>query len=186
MKIFAVYSTVQFTEVPTWLVDFRKKYDEPWEAHTTLAQPCFIEEEKIGEIKEILHALFSQAVREGISPVHLFFTTFVEDTDADGMTCIMMRTTSAELDTLQRRIITALRAYRHFVEPAQEGYEKNFIPHITIARNLTIDTLACARQELPDHGVCEGSISDVTLSLVEGGLSPEATMRMQERTVFSL
>ena len=52
------YAKVELTKKPNWLDDFRSKYDEPYEYHVTLKQPCVIEEDLIPEIKAKLNTFF--------------------------------------------------------------------------------------------------------------------------------
>ena len=39
---------------------------------------------------------------------------------------------------LQKNIVSALKEYSHYTAPELELYEKNFIPHITIARDVRL------------------------------------------------
>ena len=185
MKTFAVYASVSLLNAPAWLGAFREKYDEPWEPHITLKQPCFVDEAQIGAIKKIVGDLFSKSA-ESSNGLHLMFDMIVEHTDADGMTCIMIRTNSPECHALQQRIVDALGDYRRYTEPELATYEKNFLPHITIGRNLDAAMLACARRDLPDDVRCEGMMANVTLSIAPDGLSPEATIATQEQIIFPL
>ena len=53
--------------------------------------------------------------------------------------CIMINTRkNAALNQLQKNIVSALKEYSHYTAPELELYEKNFIPHITIARDVRL------------------------------------------------
>jgi hypothetical protein len=61
MKIFAVYSDVKLTRKPAWLDAFRARFDELYEYHITLKQPCFIQDEQIPGLKGKLKDFFAKS-----------------------------------------------------------------------------------------------------------------------------
>ena len=52
-KIYAVWAKINLIKKPDWLSKYRKKYNNLYPFHVTLKQPCFIDNKKFNEIKNI-------------------------------------------------------------------------------------------------------------------------------------
>ena len=176
MKIFALYAKFDLTSGPPWLDEFRKKYDEPWDLHITLKQPCFIPDEGVEKLRSRVKSFFSELQ----IPSHLIPINFKEiftHKGEHGMT-IMVRAKPAKLlSALQKDLVRALADYTDYVDPDSRAYEENFDPHITIGRRLSPEHHREASTYLADGYVCEGIIKKVVLSVVkdetlEEGLDP--------------
>lgn len=179
MKIFAVTAELELEET-TWLAAFRAKYDEPYRPHITLKQPCFIEERDVPAIKSLL----GDFVGTLATPDHRIAVLF--DKLVHGEFTIMIDTTERKhLDQLQTGVLRVLKPYRNFVKPKYEGYEQNFHPHITIARNLDETTRKQAVQEIPDDYSITGSIREITLGVVNE-ISPAESTNPDNLTLFRL
>ncbi|MDO8336181.1 MAG: 2'-5' RNA ligase family protein, partial [Candidatus Saccharibacteria bacterium] len=161
VKIFAVTAELELVET-TWLAAFRAKYDEPYRPHITLKQPCFIEEHAVPVIK----SLFDDFV--GTLTISDYQIPVLFDNLVHGEFTIMLDATKHEqLDQLQVGVLQVLSGYRNFVKPKYEGYEADFHPHLTIARNLDEATRKQAVQEMPADYSIKGSIREITLGIAD-------------------
>lgn len=185
MKIFAVYAKVELTQKPDWLDDFRAKYDEPYEYHVTLKQPCVIEEDLVSEIKAKLNTFFSNLK----TPNHRILLTFdslnVPMNVPDDI-CIMINATKVdEIYKLQKSVLSTLTEYNSYLDIKYKAYEENFNPHITIGRKLNQQSYAMASKELKDNYICEGTITQVVLGVVQNDNPTEAN-DPNNQTVYNL
>ncbi len=73
---------------------------------------------------------------------------------------------SSLLSTLQKDLVNTLSSYNSYYGPESATWEKNFQPHVTIARDLTPELLNQARSELRQAKLPSGSIKEVTLVIV--------------------
>jgi 2'-5' RNA ligase len=179
VKIFAVTAELELDET-TWLAAFRAKYDEPYKPHITLKQPCFVDEHDVPEVKSLL----GDFVGTLATPDHRIAVLF--DKLVHGEFTIMIDATErVQLDQLQADVLRVLEPYRNFVKPKYEGYEQNFHPHITIARNLDEATRKQAVQEIPDDYSITGSIREITLGVVKE-ISPAESANPDNLTLFHL
>ncbi len=133
MKIFAVYAQPILIEKPEWFDDFYRSYGGGYDLHITLKQSCSIDEQDERDIKNILADLFHSL------PTHNRKIDVILDTlviPEEG--CIMVTSQKNPLlYELQKKIVEALKGYTQYTEPELEAYEKNFIPHITIAEDVS-------------------------------------------------
>lgn len=167
MKIFAIYGKVNLINKPDWLDAFRKKFDKPYEYHVTLKQPCTIENNQVKIIQDNLQNLFSDNNFKALS---LTFNrlNIPKEPDDLGEFCIMINSNDNESITyLQKSILNELSSYRNYVKAKYEAYETNFQPHITIARDLSMQNLEIAKQELPENFICTGEISEIVLVVAD-------------------
>ncbi len=167
MKIFVVIADVELTQKPDWLDDFRRNYDKPYAYHITLKQPCFIEEDKIEDIKNKLNNLFL----DDKFPTHSIALTFDQlnvSKDALGGICVMIDTSNGkEIADLQKKIVSTLLEFNHHYKPKYQNYEENFNPHITIGRDLTEDSYSEAAKQLEQNYACRGVINKIVLAVVD-------------------
>jgi 2'-5' RNA ligase len=183
MKIFVVTADVELTHKPAWLDDFRARFDKPYKYHITLKQSCFIEEEKVQEIKNILNKLFTQATHNTIA---INFDTLKISKDAPGGICIMIHTSSTEdIRKLQKQIANALSSYTNYVKPAYQNYEDNFEPHITIARDLNEEQYQEASKRLTQDHTCTGTVGKIILTVVNT-FGPEEANDPKNQTLYNL
>ena len=185
MKVFAVYAKVELTKKPDWLDNFRRKYDEPYEYHITLKQPCIIEDGFVPEIKNKLNRLFSDLK----NPNHKMVLTFDSlniPMAAQYDICIMINATKVdEIKELQKCILSALCEYSSYLDIKYKAYEENFQPHITIGRNLNEQSFLSASKDLKQDFACEGAVTEIVLGVVENDTATEAS-DPNNQTVFYL
>lgn len=181
MKVFAVYANVELTDKPSWLDDFRKEYDEPWDFHVTLKQPCFIKESELDDLRQRVSQFFSKQVAKG-SGMAVRFDEVVDD-KGENDTTIMLRARGArDLVAIQEDLLLSLTEYVRYTRPHHQGYEENFEPHITIGRDLSDQQCQDASEYLKDGCVCEGMIREVILLVVKDDTVEEGLNPMNQTT----
>ena len=172
MKIFAIYSNIYLTNKPDWLDEFRKKYDKPYEFHITLKQPCYVEEDKIPELKEIVLNFINSSTISS-KTIEIIFNEVVFDKDEEGTT-IMIKANNESLTQIQKNLCASLLDYTDYVKPKYKNYEENFVPHITIARNLSEAQEGEAIKYLQNGFLWGGEINSFVLSVVSENTPEEA------------
>jgi 2'-5' RNA ligase len=185
MKIFVITADIELTQKPDWLEDFRRRYDDDYPYHVTLKLPCYIEDHQVADIKNKLDGLFSTL---GIVDhlITLEFNKLHMGMDAPGGGCIMIDATKGgEIDKLQSKIVSALPEYKNYYEPEYKKYEKDFQPHITIARNLDEPTYTKAVAEIKDNYACTGKVSKIIFTVVNN-FGPEEAKDSRNQIVYRL
>lgn len=178
MKIFAVVAKVQLAQQPLWLEGFFLKHGTTFGHHVTLKQVCYLEEEKIQDVKNRLEAFFRSLSISG-HKIKLSFDDLFVDKDADGLETIMINANeNSILKGLQLGILSSLKPYNDYVNKGTKKYEKNFKPHITIASNLNPAQYESVRAELGRDYLCKGVINEIYLIIAdkpgaEEGAKPE-------------
>ena len=175
MKFFAIYINVEITEKPDWLDGFRNKYDleyhadtdtfdVPYDAHITLTQPRFITDSEATILRTELTKFFenySGKIEIEFSGLHL------DRQDATDNGCIMLDSTNKdELSKLQLKMLNFVRENNSFCDITHKPYEDNFIPHLTIGRDLSKSRFDKAISELPDKIQIKATVSEVILAVV--------------------
>lgn len=184
MKIFAVYTNVELTKQPPWFDEFRQKFDQPWDLHVTLKQPCFVEEGSINDLKQQLSQHFS-AGQAGSNTLSVCFDGIVTgDKDQDGVTIMLRVKDSKELIDLQKDLLSVIPKY-DYVKPHHQAYEQNFDPHITIGRDLSDQQYAEASEYLRSGCSCGGIIQRIVLAVVNQDTVEEGT-NPDNQTIYSL
>ncbi|MFZ2523318.1 MAG: 2'-5' RNA ligase family protein [Minisyncoccia bacterium] len=185
MKIFVVYAKVKLTKKPEWLDGFRSKYDKPYEYHITLKQPCVLEDAEVPEVKAKLSSLFS-SLKISENKIILTFNSLKVYSELPENTCIMINSESnAELNELQKSILSALGEYKKYFKEKYKKYEEPFIPHITIGRVLDEKAYAEASEVLKQDYTCEGVVSEVVLAVVQNNTVDEVN-DPNNQTVYKL
>jgi 2'-5' RNA ligase len=86
---------------------------------------------------------------------------------------------------LQKKLREELSAFQNYFTPESAQWERDFTPHITIARHLPPERLEEAKLSLQEDIACTGSITQIYLQIVEKKTSEE-TKKHENRTVFKL
>jgi len=185
MKIFAVLAKVQIIQQPHWLEGFFQKHGTTFGYHLTLKQVCYLEEEKIQDIKNRLEAFF-RSLRVSGHKIELSFNELFVDKDVDGLETVMI---NAKEDTvineLQLGVLSCLEPYNNYVNKGTEKYEKNFKPHITIASNLDPAQYESVRTELGRDYFCEGTVNEIYLIIADKPGAEEGA-KPENQTVYRL
>ena len=164
VKIFAVYATVELTHKPAWLDAYRAAYDQPYPYHITLKQPCYISVADVERVKAKT-AHFLQTIHIPDHVIRVCCNDVVIDR-ADGTIMLAVNDVDDMLRSLQQGLVAAVGLYEYY-EAASEAWEKDFQPHITIARDLSSSMLIKAESEVPADDYPEGHITEITLVAVD-------------------
>ena len=167
MKIFAVVAKVRLVQQPLWLEEFFRKHGTMFGHHVTLKQVCYLEEEKIQDVKNRLEAFFRSLSIPG-HKIELLFNDLFVDKDADGLETIMINAEkNSVINELQLGVLSCLKPYNDYVNKGTEKYEKSFKPHITIAQNLDSAQYESVRAELGQDYLCKGIIEEICLIIAD-------------------
>lgn len=181
MKIFAIYLKPLLTQKPSWFDAFYQKHGGGFELHVTLKQSCFIEEDELPDMYKKLTEVM-QEIQISSHSIPIIFDQLVLPDTLEG--CVMINAQENKiLDNLQKKIVTSLKNYTCYTAPELEQYEKNFIPHITIAQE--IKGLSYDFEKLKKDCVCKGEIRDITLIHVKEQTLQEA-QDLKNKTLFTL
>src|ERR1035437_6657219 len=183
MKMFSINAKVNLTQKPSWLDDFRSKYDKPYEWHVTLKQACIILDDQVSIIKDKLDKLFSDIKT---APISLTVDKLDVSKIPDHI-CIMIKTTdNIEIGKLQKNILSVLSEYNKYHKEKYRAYEENFNPHITIARSLNEQSYEMAMKDLKEDYVCKGTINQVRLIVVDNTDDAYEVNDPANQTVYNL
>ncbi|MDQ3098744.1 MAG: 2'-5' RNA ligase family protein [bacterium] len=86
---------------------------------------------------------------------------------------------------LQKVIHETLSIYGENIKESFAKYESEFLPHITIGRQLSGDQLVMAKQELVEPVTCKAQINEVVLTVVSEMIIEEMN-NSDNRTVVKL
>lgn len=186
MTVFAITTNVQFTQKPEWLDSFFAKYNkEKYDFHVTLKQPCIIEPDQIGQIKELISKYFSEKNPQTINMVfNKLAAEATEEELASGKSVIMIEAEkNNEILALQKDLLQIFSGYRNFLSEETKEYEENFKPHITIAKDLDKEAFQSAKTDLQADYVCEAKLTRVILIFVH---NYGETFSRREEIAFNL
>ncbi|MCX6728641.1 MAG: hypothetical protein NTV39_02650 [Candidatus Saccharibacteria bacterium] len=196
MKISAIYTTVHLVKKPAWLDKFRNQYDleynkdtcrledEPYDMHITLTQPRFVGDEYAIQLKKVLGNYFKN---NKIGKIKLEFAgMYLDRQDEIDNGCIMVNASKIdELLKLQLKMRDFVKNNNDFCDIKHKAYEDNFIPHLTIGRDLSKLRFDKALQDLPQGIRIEAEVSEIILAIVRDESSAERK-NPKNLTVFKL
>jgi len=159
MKVFAVTTNLTLEQKPSWFDEIREKYNQSFDLHITLKQPCFINEDERLILKERISE-FLQSKK--FNTITLLFDKVVFDKGKNGWT-IMINCQSNEIVNLQTQLCEELRAHRNYVKPETEEYERNFVPHMTFANDLSDSQYEVIKSMFSGHCECRGVVNKLLL-----------------------
>lgn len=181
VKIFAIYGRVEIPNAPDWLEAFREKYNNQFEYHVTLKQPCYFHESQFPDIKNLVRdALVEFDLLDNRLSLH--FDTIRADR-SDGSIMIMAEP-NVLLGSIQLSIASQLCQYQSYISNELERYEKNFEPHITIAYDLG-SRFSEAVSAIPQDTKFSGFVKEIILSNVSR-ITPEQKRCDTSKTIFCL
>ena len=169
-KIYAVWAKIKLNKKPDWLDNYQKKYNNLYEFHVTLKQPCFIDESDLPNIKLIVPKVIDSFVFDN----HKIEVVFKKiDADREDKSIMISAEENDILMDLQYKIRTALKEYSNYRKQIQKEYETNFKPHLTIAMDLA-DKFDDAVRDIGKDTKCVGEITEIILSCVKENTVEEA------------
>jgi len=161
-NFFQISANFDLKVKPIWLNDFRSKYDLPYNYHITFKTTTNF---KSGDFENLNTEL------KNISNNHIPFAVIFDElfiSPSSSGWCIMIKAKyNKELLKLQEEIAKKFSKYGNHATEERENFEKNFNPHITIARHLTLEQLEKAKSELKKDLICEAIIESLTLTTVK-------------------
>lgn len=155
MKIFAITTNLILTQKPSWFDEIRKKYNRSFDLHITLKQPCFIDDNKISELREKVSQFFKFHKFHAIT---LLFDEVIFDKEKNGWT-IMLTCKSDEIVNLQKHLQQELLSYTDYVEQETKEYEINFVPHMTFATDLSESQYEEIKVMFSGQYECKGEVN---------------------------
>lgn len=157
-----MWMEVELVEKPDWLDEFRRKFDKDYPYHLTLKNQTYLEDADVDEIEKILDDV---AHRYG-SFVLQFEELAANHTEKGGV--IMIRAERDEtLMQLQQEVREELAGFGVHKKDYYAVFERNFVPHLTIARHLDEFQMEQALAELPNIVLCIGKIESMVLEIVD-------------------
>jgi 2'-5' RNA ligase len=161
---------INLIKKPDCLDSYRKKYNNLYEHHVTLKQPCFIDDTEMPDISSIVSKVFS----EFAFPNHKIDVEFEEVVaDREDKSIMLLAEKNELLMKLQYKIKTALGEYSNYCEPETQEYETNFKPHLTITGEVG-EKFDEALKDVGKDTRCVGEITEIILSCVEENTIKEA------------
>lgn len=187
MIIFAVQTNLEISKKPEWLDAYRAKYDDlRYEYHVTLKQPCIIEEKDIGFIRQKLDNYF-RTVKPQVIPLVFDDAVFADSRVNESEACVMIKSQPNDsINKLDRDILSILSEYKNYVWEQSQDYEANFMPHITVARNLNPEKFIMAKDDFKGDFITEGKITKVILSLVRNYDKNDKTQGKHDDSIYTL
>lgn len=166
--IFHVSTDFDLIQKPVWLDNFRAKYDKPYPYHITLKNSTYFDKNDFKKLKNDLGKITKEYKKIKITFDKLFISP-----SPKGI-CIMIKAQQNKtLLKLQKEISKQLSKYGKHTHKAYAKFEKNFKPHITIARYLNPKQLKIAKSELEKNLRCQAIITNFTLTTVQHDLFKE-------------
>lgn len=185
MRIFAVTADVELTRKPEWFDGFRARYDEPYPLHVTLKQPSRVEEADVEGLKKEVADFFAP-LKKAETPLRIRFDRMNVSIRSHQDICVMLEATeSGALPDLHAGIVAKLGTRYPYRKEEYRGYEEDFHPHVTIARDLTEQEYGGAAKVWTPDFDCEGIVKSCTLVIVPE-LNAEEANRVENRTTFVL
>lgn len=153
---------------PIWLDDFRLKYDPSYDYHITFKTTTNFKSEDFENLNTEL-----KTISNNYRPFIVIFNELFISSASLGWYIMIKAKYNQKLFNLQKEIAERLSKYGNHTTKEQEGFEKSFNPHITIARHLTLEQLKKAKSELKKDLICEALIDSLTLTTVKKDIFEE-------------
>ncbi|MDD5731949.1 MAG: 2'-5' RNA ligase family protein [Patescibacteria group bacterium] len=162
-NFFQISADFDLKSKPEWIDSFRLKYDLPYDYHITFKTTTNFNDEDFENLNIGL-----KEVLEKYKPFVVIFDELFIAPAPSGW-CIMIKAKHNEdLFKLQKEIVERFSKFGTHPSKQKEEFEKNFDPHITIARHLSDEQLEQAKGELKDDLTCEALIDSTTLTTTKG------------------
>lgn len=185
MKIFAVYTNIEFQNKPEWFDEFWQKFENQYPPHITLVQPRYIEEEKIDELKSKIKIFLDKKNISGSISEISFGVPIVSKGD-DGLYTLMLPVVNTEkINLLQKDLVDSLVEYGNYVKLEHKKYEENFMPHMTMVVDLSEENLSKTMEYFSDGLEMRAKVTKLILPVVKDTSTEEAN-DPQNLTTFNL
>jgi 2'-5' RNA ligase len=167
---------------PVWLPAFREKYTT-FGNHLTLKYPTLVEPNELDEVTKIVSKLAAEC-----APLDIEFTKPCNNVTKGNAFIMISGDSGTTLHGLQKQILDATKVNGRLVHEFYRSFENNFVPHITIGSNLTLDTFATAWAEVLsfDSIQCSYRIASVTLNIIESDHAEKSSSVNKKTFPFDL
>jgi len=160
VKFLTVFANFGLQTKPDWMDAFRIKYDKPYPYHITLKTTATFDPKDTEIVKKQLRDICSN-----YKPIPISFNSIWTEF-ATKSWCIMIEPSDpSEIINLQKDISGALEPYSIHTSEKRRMFERNFRPHITIARCASIEALEHAKVEMGADITCSAAIDTVDLAI---------------------
>ena len=180
-KIFNIAVELDLIQKPNWLDDFRVKYDKPYPDHITLKTNTFFDSDDFENLKKDF-----VDIAQKYKTINVIFDELYMGLGTKGE-CIMIKAQiNKDLLDLQKEMSDKFSKYGQHITPLHEKFEKDFQPHLTIARQLTTEQLENAKKDLKPDLFCTALVKDLVLTAVENDRFEEwVNVKNKVRHIFS-
>lgn len=158
--IFNIVAEFDLTKKPLWLDAFRLKYDKPYRYHISFKTLTYFDEANLENLKNEL-----EVIANTHSDIKVIFNELhINSTSKGG--CIMIRAEhNKKLLELQNEISNKFSKFGKHISEEYENFERNFDPHITIARHLTANQFEKAKKDFKKDLFSEAIIDNLVLGV---------------------
>ena len=141
--IYNIVAEFDLIKKPKWIDAFRLKYDKPYRYHISFKTLTYFDEANLENLKNELEIIVNTHSNIKV----IFNELHINPTSKGG--CIMIRAEhNSKLIELQNEISNKFSKFGKNISKQYNSFERNFDPHITIARHLTVDQLENAKKDL--------------------------------------
>ena len=181
MKIFFLALEFELEEKPNWLDGFRIKYDGPFNYHLTLKYATYIKKNDLPKLRKAV-----KSIAKASKPMTLEFDQYFFNKTETGNLIMVLAKHNKDLLRLQKMAVRELGEFGETWKPYYKDFEKNFKPHISIARNLSDGVFQTAKSELKEQIYCKAEISNLALRVVDENPSVDDFNNLQNLTCYDL
>lgn len=175
MKIFALYFRVNLVQKPEWFDNFRKKYDKDYDLHITLIQPRYIDELRLGELKQKISEFLNKNKLEIKDKIVEFNILVCDKKGSDANIFMLLVEKQNILVDFQKKLRDVLSDFESYVDDETKNYEVDFKPHITIGRDIADQDLLDVENYFESEYIIKGDIAQMVLPVVNDATIKEVT-----------
>lgn len=147
-KAFNIIANFELQIKPSWLDEFRLKYDHPYQYHVTLKNTTFIQAGNEDQIQSELKEFISDW-----QPIEITFSDVIHNLTSRGE-CIMINyqgNKDTKIHQYQKQIHDKFSKYGSNIKQSYQDYETTFQPHITIGRYISPENFTLAWKEIESY-----------------------------------
>jgi 2'-5' RNA ligase len=162
MKVFGLGLFFELIKEPSWLANFRKRYDDPVGYHVSLKLPTYIDGVNLAKLKEV-----AKETANTSNPFTVDFDKYFFNKTSTGNLIMISARHNDNLVSLQKEVVKRTKSFGKTIKPYYEEFENNFNPHITIARKLDYNEFLEAKSGLKKPIYCQANIDKLRLHIMK-------------------
>jgi 2'-5' RNA ligase len=163
MKLYLfIRADLHVAKKPEWLDAFRGKYDEVFPYHISLKRAVEAPE---GDKEQIIEKVTK--IANNFKPFEVRFEEIFFGKTKFGHTVMVRADHSKELHDLRNQVFDEFKNYNIYFQPEHKAFDKDFNPHVTIARHLSDERLTKAKQEIYEPFEMIAKINSLKFALTE-------------------